>query len=340
MKFNKLLIANRGEVAIRIARAVGDMGLESVAVYSDDESASLHLSHTDHAVLIPGKGAGAYLNIDAMIAAAKESGADALHPGYGFLSENPGLARRCNDEGITFIGPHPDTLDKLGDKAAARQLAELCDVPVVPGSRGETTVEQVKDFMASLGGDVAVVIKAVSGGGGRGMRIVQPSEDVDAAYHACAREAKAAFGDDSLYVERLVRHARHIEVQILGDGLGEAVHLWERECSLQRRNQKLIEIAPSPTLAEDTRKNLLDAALRMARKVNYAGLGTFEFLVGANGRDYFFIEANPRLQVEHTVTEEITGVDLVQAQIAVLGGISRAELNLNQHQIPAANGYA
>ncbi|SOB74710.1 Biotin-requiring enzyme [Marinobacter sp. LV10R510-11A] len=340
MKFNKLLIANRGEIAVRIARAAGDMGLESVAVYSEDDSASLHLSHADHTVLIPGKGAHAYLNIDAIIAAAKESGADALHPGYGFLSENSELARRCKAEGITFIGPEPETLDTLGDKAAARQLAELCNVPVVPGSKGQTTVEQVKDFMAGLGGDVAVVIKAISGGGGRGMRIVQPNEDVEAAYEACAREAKAAFGDDSLYVERLVQHGRHIEVQVLGDGKGDAVHFWERECSLQRRNQKLIEIAPSPTLSESTRENLLEASLRMARKVNYAGLGTFEFLVAANGNDYFFIEANPRLQVEHTITEEITGVDLVQSQIAVLGGTSLADLNLTQNQIAAANGYA
>jgi len=283
VKFNKLLIANRGEVSVRIARAAGDMGLESVAVYSEDESASLHLSHADHAVLIPGKGARAYLDIDAIIAAAKESGADALHPGYGFLSENSELARRCKTEGITFIGPEPETLDTLGDKAAARQWAELCYVPVVPGSKGATTVEQVKDFMAGLGGDVAVVIKASAGGGGRGMRIVQPNEDIEAAYDACAREAKAAFGDDSLYVERLVQNARHIEVQVLGDGKGDAVHFWERECSLQRRNQKLIEIAPSPTLSESTRESLLEASLRMARKVNYAGLGTFEFLVGANG---------------------------------------------------------
>ncbi|SFR47981.1 Biotin-requiring enzyme [Marinobacter daqiaonensis] len=340
MNFNKLLIANRGEIAIRIARAAGEMGLASVAVYSEDDSASLHVSHADQAVLLPGKGARAYLDIDAIMAAARDSAADALHPGYGFLSENSELARRCRDQRITFIGPDPDTLDRLGDKAAARQLAERCDVPVVPGTRDHTTAEQVKEFMAGLSGDAAVVIKAISGGGGRGMRIVQPGEDVDAAYRACAREAKAAFGDDRLYVERLVQRARHIEVQILGDGQGGATHLWERECSLQRRNQKLIEIAPSPTLADNTRNRLLDAALRMAREVNYAGLGTFEFLVDANGGDYFFIEANPRLQVEHTVTEEITGVDLVQSQIAVLGGLSLADLNLTQGQIPKAGGYA
>lgn len=340
MKIKKLLIANRGEVAIRIARAAGDVGLESVAVYSQDDSESLHVSHADLAVLLPGKGARAYLDIDAIISAARESGADALHPGYGFLSENSELARRCHENGITFIGPDPDTLDTLGDKVAARRLAEHCDVPVVPGTKGRTTEEQVREFVASLGGDVAVVIKAISGGGGRGMRIVQPGEDVDSAYQACAREAKAAFGDDGLYVETLVQHGRHIEVQVLGDGKGGAIHLWERECSLQRRNQKLIEVAPSPTLSGDTRDRLLEAALRLAREVNYVGLGTFEFLVDANGNDYYFMEANPRLQVEHTITEEITGVDLVQAQIAVLGGASLADLKLTQNQVPAPNGYA
>lgn len=340
MKFNKLLIANRGEIAIRIARAAGDMGLESVAVYSEDDSASLHVSHADEAVLLPGKGARAYLDIGAIVAAAKQSGADALHPGYGFLSENSELARRCRENGITFIGPDPVTLDTLGDKVAARQLAESCDVPVVPGTGGRSTLAQVREFMASLGKDVAVVIKAISGGGGRGMRIVHPGDDVEAAYQACAREAEAAFGDDGLYVERLVQRARHIEVQVLGDGQGDPVHLWERECSLQRRNQKLIEIAPSPTLSKTTRDRLLEAALRLARQVNYAGLGTFEFLVDANGNDYFFIEANPRLQVEHTITEEITGVDLVQSQIAVLGGASLTDLNLTQVQIGSASGYA
>lgn len=340
MKFNKLLIANRGEIAIRIARAAGEMGLESVAVYSEDDSSSLHISYADHAVLLPGKGARAYLDVDAIIEAARQSGADALHPGYGFLSENSGLARRCKESGITFIGPEADTLDILGDKVAARQLAERCDVPVVPGTGERSTLEQVREFAAGLGGDVAIVIKAIAGGGGRGMRIVQPGDDMESAYQACAREAKAAFGDDGLYAERLVQRARHIEVQVLGNGKGEAVHLWERECSLQRRNQKLVEIAPSPTLLETTRNRLLDAALRLAREVRYAGLGTFEFLVDENGNDYFFMEANPRLQVEHTITEEITGVDLVQSQIAVLAGASLSDLGLTQEQIPVASGYA
>ncbi|UZD66089.1 carboxyl transferase domain-containing protein [Marinobacter sp. AN1] len=340
MKFKKLLIANRGEIAIRIARAASEMGLETVAIYSEDDRDSLHLAHADYTVCLPGKGARAYLDIDAIIQAAREISADALHPGYGFLSENAELARQCGRHNITFIGPDPATLEELGDKAAARALAEHCDVPVVPGTKGRTSLNDTREFAASLGSDVAVVIKAISGGGGRGMRIVLPGENLEEAYRACAREAKAAFGNEGLYVERLVRTARHIEVQVLGDGRGNAVHLWERECSLQRRNQKLVEVAPSPTLAVATRERLLDAALRMARHVNYAGLGTFEFLVDENGRDFFFIEANPRLQVEHTITEEITGVDLVQSQIAVLGGASLAELNLSQAEIPDPKGYA
>ena len=340
MTFNKLLIANRGEIAIRIASAAGDMGLECVAVYSEDDSRSLHVRHADHAIKLPGKGAQAYLDINAIIAAALESGADALHPGYGFLSEIPELARRCKQQGITFIGPDANTLEILGDKLAARQLAQKCGVPTVPGTKDRTSLEEVKDFIAGQSPNASAVIKAISGGGGRGMRIVRAGDDVEAHYTACAREAKAAFGDDGLYVEQLVEQARHIEIQILGDGLGNAVHMWERECSLQRRNQKLIEIAPSPTLSEATRARLLDAALRMAQEVNYAGLGTFEFLLGANGSDFFFMEANPRLQVEHTVTEEITGIDLVQAQISVLGGASLQSLKLRQANISAPNGFA
>ncbi len=340
MKIHKLLIANRGEIAVRIARAAGDMGIESVAVYSDDDGESLHVSHADSSVKLPGRGARAYLDIDAIIAAAREAGADAIHPGYGFLSENPQLARRCHEDGITFIGPATETLTLLGDKAAARQLAESCDVPVVSGTKAKTSLAEAMDFLARLGGGVSVVVKAISGGGGRGMRIVHPGDDLASAYDACAREANAAFGDDGLYVERLVEKARHIEIQVLGDGSGEVVHLWERECSLQRRNQKLIEIAPSPTLEPSTRQRLLDAALRMARQVNYAGLGTFEFLVDANGTDFFFMEANPRLQVEHTVTEEITGIDLVQTQIAVFGGCSLGDLGIFQDRIPAPDGFA
>lgn len=340
MTIQKILIANRGEIAIRIARAAAGLGLEVVAVHSPDDRNSLHLRHADQSEELPGQGSRAYLDIDAIINAAKATGADALHPGYGFLSENPELARRCAAQGITFIGPAPDTLALLGDKAAARQLAERCDVPVVPGTGERTDLRGVNAFIQSLGQNAAVVIKAIAGGGGRGMRLVHPGDDVAAAYDACAREAAVAFGDDGLYVEQLVQRARHIEVQVLADGHGNAVHLWERECSLQRRNQKLIELAPSPTLSDTTRQRLLDAALRMAREAGYAGLGTFEFLVDSNGTDFFFIEANPRLQVEHTVTEEITGIDLVEAQISVFSGRSLAELGLSQPQIPAPQGYA
>lgn len=340
MNFSKILIANRGEIAIRIARAASDLGLETVAVYAQEDQYSQHLQHADQAIALPGQGARAYLDIEAVIAAARSAGAQAIHPGYGFLSENHPFARRCAEEGITFIGPSPETLALLGDKSAARHLAERCKVPVVPGTGTQTSLVEAKAFADAQGADTAVVIKAISGGGGRGMRIVSPGDDIEAAYTACAREAMAAFGDDGLYVERLVEQARHIEVQVIGDGTGQVSHIWERECSLQRRNQKLIEIAPSPTLSSAMRQKLLDAALTMAREVKYQGLGTFEFLVDTRTDHFFFIEANPRLQVEHTVTEEISGLDLVQSQIALLGGSSLADLGLRQADIAAPSGYA
>lgn len=337
MNIKKILIANRGEIAIRIARAAADMGFTSVAIYSTDDATSLHRNHADEAINIPGQGAQAYLSIDAIMAAAKQAKADALHPGYGFLSESAELAQRCAEENIIFIGPSPSTLSTLGDKAAARTLASQCDIPVVPGHSEQVTLTEAKQFMANLGGNTPILIKAISGGGGRGMRIVHPGDDIEAAYEACAREAQAAFGDARLYVEQLIQQARHIEVQILGDGNGNAVHFWERECSLQRRNQKLIEVAPSPSLNSTTREQLLQASLTMAQRLHYAGLGTFEFLVTPQN-DVYFIEANPRLQVEHTITEEITGVDLVQAQIAVFSGQTLSQLGFDKP--PAISGVA
>lgn len=338
MNINKILIANRGEIAIRIARAAAAMEIPSVAIYSADDAASLHTSHTNEAVEIPGHGAQAYLAIEAIIAAAKSTGANALHPGYGFLSESAALAQRCAEENIIFIGPRPSTLAMLGDKAAARAFAQRCNVPVVPGSPAALSLAEAEQFAASLDETTPVVIKAVSGGGGRGMRLLSPGDDIAAAFNACAREAEAAFGDARLYAEQFIEHARHIEVQILGDGSGNVVHLWERECSLQRRHQKLIEIAPSPTLPKGLRKRLLQAAQHMAEQLQYAGLGTFEFLLPHNSDTFYFMEANPRLQVEHTITEEITGVDLVQAQIAVFAGQSLAELGLGE--APRTQGYA
>lgn len=337
MNINKILIANRGEIAIRIARAAATMDIASVAIYSADDATCLHTSHANEAIQIPGHGARAYLDIEAIIAAAKSTGANALHPGYGFLSESAALAQRCAEENIIFIGPTPNTLAMLGDKAAAREFAQRCSVPVVPGSEGGLSLTEAEQFVAARGG-APVVIKAVSGGGGRGMRLLYPGDDIANAFNACAREAQAAFGDARLYAEQFIERARHIEVQILGDSKGNVVHFWERECSLQRRHQKLVEIAPSPTLPSSVRQQLLQAAMHMAKQLQYVGLGTFEFLVPHNSDTFYFMEANPRLQVEHTITEEITGVDLVQAQIAVFTGRSLAELGLQQ--APAAHGYA
>src|ERR1700736_3208961 len=321
MSFKKLLIANRGEIAIRIARAAGETGLATVAIYPTDDAASLHIRATDASHEIPGRGARAYLDIEAVIAAGKASGCDALHPGYGFLSENAALARRCAEEGIVFVGPSPEALDLFGDKAKAKALAKKCGVPIIQGTGGPTTLDEAKAFFASLGSGGAVMIKAIAGGGGRGMRVVDDAAKLEEAYARCQSEAKAAFGSGDVYVERLIRNARHIEVQIIGDRHGAISHLWERECTIQRRNQKLIEVAPSPSLTEALRSRIIDAAKELAAAANYGNLGTFEFLVDneAQGDDkaFAFIEANPRLQVEHTVTEEVLGVDLVKSQLAV-----------------------
>src|ERR1700716_48731 len=263
MPFRKLLIANRGEIAIRIARAAADAGLATVAIYPADDAASLHVRTADESREIPGRGARAYLDIEAVIAAAKTTWCDALHPGYGFLSENALLARRCAETGITFIGPSPAALDLFGGKAQAKALC------------------------ASLGAGGAVMIKAIAGGGGRGMRIVDDAEKLEEAYARCQSEAMAAFGSDGVYVERLIRNARHIEVQIICDHYGAISHLWERECTIQRRNQKLIEVAPTPALNDALRGRIIDAAKELAAAANYDNLGTFEFLVDndANAND-------------------------------------------------------
>ncbi|MGB3866900.1 MAG: carboxyl transferase domain-containing protein [Xanthobacteraceae bacterium] len=344
MSFRKLLIANRGEIAIRIARAAGDAGIATVAIHPADDALSLHVRATEEAREIPGRGARAYLDIEGVIAAAKAAGCDALHPGYGFLSENAALARRCKEESIVFVGPSPEALDLFGDKVEAKALAKRCGVPVIDGTEGPSTLDEVKAFFASLGKNAAVMIKAMAGGGGRGMRIVEQASQLDDAYARCRSEAKAAFGSDGVYVERLIRKARHIEVQIIGDKHGGISHLWERECTVQRRNQKLIEVAPSPSLSEGLRARIVDAAKQLAAAAHYDSLGTFEFLVdGESAGDdpaFAFIEANPRLQVEHTVTEEALGVDLVKSQIAVAAGATLASLGLTQALVPAPRGFA
>ncbi|MGY4629661.1 carboxyl transferase domain-containing protein [Bradyrhizobium sp. USDA 4486] len=341
MSFKKLLIANRGEIAIRIARAAADAGIATVAIHPADDALSLHVRVADEAVEIPGRGARAYLDTDAVVKAAKNAGCDAVHPGYGFLSENAAFAKACADAGIAFVGPKPAALELFGDKIAARQLAKRYGVPIIAGTSGPSSLEEVTAFFESLGKGAAIVIKAMAGGGGRGMRVVEKASDLAEAYARCRSEAKAAFGLDGVYAERLVRQARHIEVQIIGDKHGAISHLWERECTIQRRHQKLIEVAPSPSLSEGLRGRIIEAAKQLAAAAAYDNLGTFEFLVDGAAEDSFaFIEANPRLQVEHTVTEEVLGLDLVRAQLAVAAGSTLASLGLAQSAISKPRGYA
>ncbi|MGY3033546.1 acetyl/propionyl-CoA carboxylase alpha subunit/acetyl-CoA carboxylase carboxyltransferase component [Bradyrhizobium sp. USDA 4354] len=341
MSFKKLLIANRGEIAIRIARAAADAGIATVAIHPADDALSLHVRVADEAVEIPGRGARAYLDIEAVVNAAKAAGCDAVHPGYGFLSENAAFAKACSDAGIVFVGPKAVALELFGDKVAARQLAKRCGVPIIAGTSGPSSLEEITAFFTSLGGNAAIVIKAMAGGGGRGMRVVEKASDLAEAYARCQSEAKAAFGFDGVYAERLIRQARHIEVQIIGDRHGAVSHLWERECTIQRRHQKLIEVAPSPSLSDALRGRIIEAAKQLASAASYDNLGTFEFLVDGTAEDSFaFIEANPRLQVEHTVTEEVLGVDLVRAQLAVAASSTLAALGLEQGSIPKPRGHA
>ncbi|MFC7542594.1 biotin carboxylase N-terminal domain-containing protein [Siccirubricoccus deserti] len=331
-----MLIANRGEIAIRVARAAAEMGIETLAVFSPEDAQSLHLRRADMARPLRGRGAKAYLDIAQLIAVATAGGCDAIHPGYGFLSENAEFARACAAAAITFIGPRPDLLELFGDKVQSRKLAERLQVPLLPGTRGPTSLSEASAFLATLGPGEAIMIKAIAGGGGRGMRVVSDAAALAEAYARCQSESEAAFGDRRVYVERLIRRARHVEVQILGDIDAEVTHLGERECSIQRRHQKLVEIAPSPFLKPTQREAVIQAALKMARAVRYSSLGTFEFLVEQEGSDgsFYFMEANPRLQVEHTVTEEVTGIDLVKTQIAIAGGKTLRQLGLDPERGP------
>src|SRR5271163_4723829 len=342
---NSLLIANRGEIAIRIMRAAAEMGIRTVAVFPDDDATSLHTRKADAAHRLSGAGAAAYLDGEQIIALAKEAGCDAIHPGYGFLSENAAFARRCTLAGITFVGPRAEMLELFGDKVRARALAERCGVPILRGTSAATSLDDAREFFSSLGDGASIMIKALAGGGGRGMRAVSRAEEIEEAHKRCQSEARASFGNGDVYVEQLMPRARHIEVQIIGDGSGNVSHLWERECSIQRRNQKIVEIAPSPGLEPAIRERLTAAAVRMAKEVRYDNLGTFEFLLNpeASASDearFAFIEANPRLQVEHTVTEEVTGIDLVKLQIQLASGRTLAELGMQQADIPKPRGFA
>ena len=336
----RLLIANRGEIAIRIARTAAELGIGTVAVHSRDDADALHPRKADAAHALGGDGPAAYLDAAALVAAARETGCDAIHPGYGFLSERADFAQACADAGLVFVGPAPRTLALFGDKAAARGHAIRCGVPTLTGTDRATTLEEARAFLARLGPGGAVMLKALAGGGGRGMRPVAHAEELDEAWARCASEARTAFGSDALYVERLLPRARHVEVQVAGDGAG-AVHLWERECSLQRQRQKLVEIAPAPGLAPGLRDRLLAAALRIAREANLSNLATVEFLVDADGAgrndgEFAFVEANARLQVEHTVTEELLGLDLVRLQLQLAGGAPLAQLGLARSPALAA----
>ena len=346
MNINSLLVANRGEIAIRIIRAGAGLGLRTVALYSEDDASSLHTRVADEALALTGSGVPAYLDIERIIQLAKEAGCDAVHPGYGFLAESPAFARRCREAGITFVGPDEESLELFGDKGRARAAAAAADVPILRGRDEAISVDEAREFFTALGPSGAMIIKALAGGGGRGTRPVTDAAEIDNTYERCRSEAMLSFGNGDLYVEELVSRARHVEVQVLADKHGAVTHLGERECSLQRRFQKLVEIAPAPNLSEALRTRITDAALRLARSVSYTNLGTFEFLVfegtknSADDESFAFIETNARLQVEHTVTEEVTGVDIVQSQIRLAAGETLAELGLDQPDIARPRGYA
>ncbi len=339
---DKLLIANRGEIAIRIARTAAELNIPTVAIYAQDDADNLHVKRCDESIALPGAGARAYLDIEAVINAAKQAGATAVHPGYGFLSENAEFAQRVSDAGLIFVGPTAETLALLGDKITAKTRAQELDVPTLPGTSEDTDLDAAQAFFAELPEGASMVIKAVAGGGGRGMRVVHSAEDVADAWARCRSEAEAAFGLADVYVERFLPSARHIEVQILGDGRGQCVSFGERECTLQRRHQKVIEIAPSPTLTQQERNRIENFAKKLAASADYRSLGTFEFLMAADDSDgerFFFIEANPRIQVEHTITEAVYGVDLVRLQLAIASGASLSDFS---HFLPnvQAKGFA
>ncbi len=340
--FQRVLIANRGEIAIRIARAAEALGIESVSVHSSADALGLHTRVTTEtrAIGAGGDPVKAYLDIEALIAVARATGCDCVHPGYGFLSENAAFARRCAEEGLVFVGPRPETLALFGDKVAARRLARAEGVPIVPGSEMALADAPAAEALAQRLG-YPVMLKAAAGGGGRGMRRVDGPSEMAAAFASAAREALAAFGDGAMFVEKLVERPRHIEVQILADGQGGLVHLWERDCSVQLRHQKVVEIAPAPNLDPALRQRILGDALALARASDYRNAGTVEFLVSPEAGAHYFIECNPRIQVEHTVTEVVTGVDLVEAQFRLAAGETLAALGLgDQAAIAEPRRYA
>src|SRR4051812_17457228 len=339
----KLLVANRSEIAIRIMRAATELGLKTVAIYAQEDRFSMHRFKADEAYVVgEGKGpVGAYLDIDSIIAVAKEHGVDLIHPGYGFLSENARFARACREAGIEFVGPKAELLELMGDKVAARALTQKLKVPTLPGTEDPVSDRgEALKIAANIG--FPLIIKAAFGGGGRGMRVVHKAGDLSALLDEAQSEAERAFGNPAVFLEKYIPRAKHIEVQILGDQHGNVIHLHERDCSVQRRHQKVVEVAPSFGLPKNIIKELCDAAARIAREIRYDNAGTIEFLYDLDQHEWFFIEMNPRIQVEHTVTEVITGLDLVRAQILIAQGfpLHGPEVNMPlQPDIPR-NGYA
>ena len=316
--FSRVLVANRGEIAVRVIRALHELDVEAVAVYSTADAGSLHVRLADRAVRIgPPAAASSYLNIPSVIAAATTTGCDAVHPGYGFLAENAEFVESCEDNDLVFVGPTADVMRRMGDKVLAKQELKRADVPLVPGTEGATTLEQAVAAADELG--LPVLLKAAAGGGGKGMRLVSLRDELPRAYAAASAEAEAAFGDGSIYVEKALDPARHVEIQVLCDANGGVLTLGERECSIQRRHQKLIEESPSPALDETTREEMEAAAERACRAIGYRNAGTFEFLLGPDGA-FYFIELNARLQVEHPVTELTTGIDIVREQFRIAAG--------------------
>ncbi len=334
--FNKILIANRGEIAVRVIRACRELGIQTVAVYSEVDKEALHVQMADEAVCIgPAKSRDSYLNMENIISATVLAGAQAIHPGFGFLSENSKFAQMCKECNITFIGPDAETIESMGNKSKAREIMMRAGVPVIPGTEGSIdTVEEALEEADRIG--YPVMVKASAGGGGRGIRIVRSKEDLKKAFETAKNEAKVAFGDDTMYMEKFIEEPRHIEFQILGDSHGNVIHLGERDCSVQRRNQKVLEEAPCAVMTEELRKKMGEVAVKAAKAVNYKSTGTIEFLVDKNF-DFYFMEMNTRIQVEHPITEMITGVDLIKEQIKIATGkkleLSQEDIKLNGHAI-------
>lgn len=333
--FKKILIANRGEIALRIIRACKELGVKTVAVYSEADRYSLHVRFADEAVCIgPGPSKESYLNIPRIIAAAEITNAEAIHPGYGFLAENAMFAEICESSGIKFIGPTPDAIEAMGDKSLAKETMRKAGVPVIPGSEGIVeTVEEAREIANEIG--YPIMLKATAGGGGKGMRLVYKEDELENAWQTARAEAEAAFGNPALYIEKFIEKPRHVEIQILADEYGKVIHLGERDCSIQRRHQKLIEESPSPIITPELREAMGQAAVKGAKSVKYRNAGTIEFLVDKDG-NFYFMEMNTRIQVEHPVTEMVYGIDIVKEQIRIAAG---EKLNLKQGQLKP-NGHA